>query len=344
MASILEQLTSSLDEGTITKIGQTIGVDPAILNKGFAVAGPLVLGMLAKKSGQPGGEEQVTKLAEEGAAAADPTDLIGGILGKMMSGSGGGQGGGTQADLLGGLMGPGVNAISGTLNKSLGFDVKPILTMALPIILGIVMKMLKGGQVAPNQLASTLQTETKSFMDDPNNLETSRLIQAAEQAGTQAEALRGQFSDDDWKKIRMAPAGALYVVATASPSKGKGEVEELGAAITTVGDAIKNVEPTSLIGTAFGGGLTSDEINILKGDAPPTETILATITEAVGLVDAKSPNDAAAYRQMIVDLATNVAGATKEGGFLGFGGQQVTEEEQAAIQAVASAAGQPVTA
>ena len=55
-------------------------------------------------------------------------------------------------------------------------------------------------------------------------------------------------------------------------------------------------------------------------------------------------NDAAAYRQMLVDLATNVAGAAKEGGFLGFGGKQVTEEEQAAIQAVASAAGQPVTA
>jgi len=60
----------------------------------------------------------------------------------------------------------------------------------------------------------------------------------------------------------------------------------------------------------------------------------------VALVAAKaSPAEAEAYRQMLLGVAQQAADASKEGGFLGFGGVRVSEKEKAFIAEVRSAAG-----
>lgn len=46
-----------------------------------------------------------------------------------------------------------------------------------------------------------------------------------------------------------------------------------------------------------------------------------------------------AYRQMLVDVAQRAAEASKEGGFLGFGGVRVSDKEQAFITEVKKTVG-----
>ena len=91
------------------------------------------------------------------------------------------------------------------------------------------------------------------------------------------------------------------------------------------------------IGTAFGGGLTKAEADMLKRDAPPRAQILGMITGGLAAVKANSPADAPAYRMLVTNVATRTAEASKEGDFLGIGGTRVTREEEAALADIKAA-------
>ena len=52
-----------------------------------------------------------------------------------------------------------------------------------------------------------------------------------------------------------------------------------------------------------------------------------------------SAGEADAYRKMLADVAEKAADASKEGGFLGFGGVRVSDRERAFISEVKKAAG-----
>lgn len=353
MAGILDSMTSMLTPDMVGKIGKGLGIDPALVTKGMAVAGPLVTGALAKTAGTKAGASSLTDLlakADAGAAqsaAAGAGDqlsqLMGGVaggdLGGMLDGVMGlvGASGGTGTDMMQGILGQGVNAIGGTLSGKLGFDVKPMLTMAVPMVMGLLNKAKKEGNLDADGISKMLKSEAKAFTDNPANKETAALIGEAMDAGDKAAALRGKFSDADWMKVRMAPMAATYLVAKASPSKGKGAEQELTAAIGAVGSALKSVSPTSLLNTAFGGGLNASEWDVLAKDAPSNESILKSLTAAKAAVVAQSPGDAATFSAMVISVAEGVANASKEGGFLGIGAKTVSDEEAAALSAIKAA-------
>ena len=57
---------------------------------------------------------------------------------------------------------------------------------------------------------------------------------------------------------------------------------------------------------------------------------LESVTSALSVLRAKgSPEEVSAFREWLYGIAEQVAKAAKEGGFLGFGGTQVSEGEQA---------------
>jgi hypothetical protein len=58
------------------------------------------------------------------------------------------------------------------------------------------------------------------------------------------------------------------------------------------------------------------------------------LKRAVALIDAKAPAGAAAFKQWLSHIAPRVADAGAEGGFLGFGGVQVSEKEKATLAAL----------
>jgi hypothetical protein len=63
------------------------------------------------------------------------------------------------------------------------------------------------------------------------------------------------------------------------------------------------------------------------------------LKQAVGTISKSSPAEAAGYAKFLVDVATAVAEASKEGGFLGLGGTRVSAEEKHAIDQIKSVAG-----
>lgn len=330
MASLLETLGSVVTPETVGAIGDVLGVDTSLVQQGLKVIGPTLLGSLAKTSSTPEGAASLAKLMPADVGSGSDSDILGSVLKSIT-------GGGTGADMMQNVLGGGTNAISGTLSKSLGFDVGPLMKMGVPLVMGLLAKTAKTNNLDAKGVADLLQTESKAFMADPANKATTELVQSALKAGDEAAALRKNYTDAEWLKVRGAPLAAMYLVATASPSKGTGAVAELAAAAGAVTESLKSVSPTLLIGTAFGGGMTKAEVDLLKKDAPPTERILSTIKDGAAVVKAKSPGDAAAYSAMVMSVAQKTAEAAKEGGFLGIGGTQVSKEEQAALDAIRAA-------
>jgi len=53
-------------------------------------------------------------------------------------------------------------------------------------------------------------------------------------------------------------------------------------------------------------------------------------------VDDKAPNEAVAFKQLLKTIAEQTAEASKEGGFLGFGGVRVSDAEKASVAEVAA--------
>ena len=69
------------------------------------------------------------------------------------------------------------------------------------------------------------------------------------------------------------------------------------------------------------------------------EHSLQNLREAVELVSSKgTPEELAEYKKFILGLADRVANARKEG-FLGLGGERVSEDEQAALREIEAALG-----
>jgi len=66
---------------------------------------------------------------------------------------------------------------------------------------------------------------------------------------------------------------------------------------------------------------------------------IASLREAAATMTAKAPEDAPAFKAWLRQIAQKAAEASTEGGFLGFGGVQVSEAEKATLAEISTALG-----
>lgn len=157
------------------------------------------------------------------------------------------------------------------------------------------------------------------------------------------------FTSDEWTLLRVVPSFVAGGVAAADPSGifssvresfagAKGVVEafeanaelELFAALAADRSMPGMPDPKALLGE----GTREQQKQNLK------RAVLERVRSATALVAAKAtPDEAEAYRQMLVRVAEQAANASKEGGFLGFGGVRVSDKEHAFITEVKTASG-----
>ncbi|MBC8075002.1 MAG: hypothetical protein H7Y32_02920 [Chloroflexales bacterium] len=153
-------------------------------------------------------------------------------------------------------------------------------------------------------------------------------------------ATRADFTPEEWTTIYQSPGMAGMVVMLAGKSGPFQAVREMFA----VGKALADQQDSS-------NGIISAIVSAAKAkeraeaaEQPKTleearTLALAHIRQTAMIVDAKAPADAAQFKSWLVDVGQKVAEAAKEGGFLGFGGTQVTDEERAAVSELATTLG-----
>jgi hypothetical protein len=153
---------------------------------------------------------------------------------------------------------------------------------------------------------------------------------------------KADLSVDEWDLLRSSPLMASIIVVAASPSGPIGLVQESAAAGRIILEAAATAQTPLLKTLAEDLGA---RMSIPKPPAGATPgQVQGAATEILKrtsdlLAQKATPEEATELKQWLAGVAKATAEATKEGGFLGFGGTLVSDEEKAALATVNSTLG-----
>ena len=151
---------------------------------------------------------------------------------------------------------------------------------------------------------------------------------------------KNTFAADEWKALREAPQLVSLAIATAGASGIFGTLKEAFSSSAALVEAMKSENP--LLRAVCSREEISEAQQSLRdmakelkaSDLKQTQERIATraldtLRSALDVLQRKgSPGDYEAYAGFVKALSKRVAEASKEGGFLGFGGERVSEGEK----------------
>jgi hypothetical protein len=152
---------------------------------------------------------------------------------------------------------------------------------------------------------------------------------------------KADFSEDEWTRLKRAPFVAGMSISLADPGGPIEAVKETSAALKTVTRAAEagRGDLVDALARDVAEGLKQRH-NPLSGYRPKGATagieILDELRAVNRMVSEKaSPEDAEAFRAWLLEAAKEAAEAAKEGGFMGFHAERVSEGEQRMLDQLA---------
>lgn len=149
------------------------------------------------------------------------------------------------------------------------------------------------------------------------------------------------FTPDEWITILTSPTIAGMAITAADPSGLWGMLKESFASGTALVTAKSDPNANPLVKavvtdfeSADGRSEIIDALKTRFAGATPDEVVpkaLSALADVARILHAKAPHDAAAFKAWLEEISLKVAEASKEGGFLGFGGVRVSDAEKATL-------------
>lgn len=155
---------------------------------------------------------------------------------------------------------------------------------------------------------------------------------------------KSDFTEEEWARVVRAPFVAGLAISLADPG---GPIEAAKESMATMKSATNPPSREQLLAEVALeiAALAQQRHNPLKGFKPtkeklPGEQVVDELRSVQELVTAKAtPEEAAAFGGWLMHSAQAAADAAKDGGFMGFGAQQVSDREQAMLDRVREAVG-----
>jgi hypothetical protein len=156
---------------------------------------------------------------------------------------------------------------------------------------------------------------------------------------------KSDFTEDEWATLVRSPIVAGMAITIADPG-GPIEVVKETSAVLKFATGSSSEQRDDLVGEVARGlrGLTEQRKNPV-GDFKPRGTmagkeILDELSRANEIISAKAtPEEADAFRAWIMECAQRAADAAKEGGFMGFHAERVSQGEKDMLAQLGSALG-----
>jgi hypothetical protein len=147
---------------------------------------------------------------------------------------------------------------------------------------------------------------------------------------------KADFPEDEWTRVVRAPFVAGLAISLADPG---GPIEAAKESMATIKSATNPPSREQLLAEVALElqAITQQRHNPLKGYKPtqgsaPGDQVLEELRAVQGLVAARAtPEETAAFGRWLLATAQAAADAAKDGGFMGFGAQQVSDGEQAML-------------
>jgi hypothetical protein len=163
-------------------------------------------------------------------------------------------------------------------------------------------------------------------------------------------ATKTDFTADEWKTLLQSPLLAGVAISAADPSGIFGMLKESMASARELLQAKADPNADTLVKavagefeSSDGRGLAQEGVKTtITGASKPADIVakaLDGLKQASAILDSKAPGDAAPFKTWLYHVANAVANAAPEGGFLGFGGTQVSDAEKATLSQIASTLG-----
>jgi hypothetical protein len=157
---------------------------------------------------------------------------------------------------------------------------------------------------------------------------------------------KADFTEEEWTRLRRAPFLAGMAISLADPGGPIEAVKETAATLRTVVGAVDQGGRGALV-DALARELEGQRKSPLAGFKPSKGAtagmeLLDELRDVTAIVSEKAtPDEAAGFRDWLLTAAQEAADAAKEGGFLGFHAERVSEGEQRMFDKLADALATP---
>ncbi len=159
---------------------------------------------------------------------------------------------------------------------------------------------------------------------------------------------KADFTEGEWARLERAPFVAGMAISFADPGGPIEAVKESMAAIKTVTETAESGGHGELVDAVAKSVAekAKQRKNPLRDFKPKGSDAREEIVNELRAVNAlltqkASPEEAAAFREWLLTAAKRSADAAKEGGFLGFNAQRVSEGEQRMLDKLAEVLSPP---
>lgn len=160
------------------------------------------------------------------------------------------------------------------------------------------------------------------------------------------------YTDEEWQLLRMLPFAVATAVMIADASGPIAMLHESFASVYGLGEALSLYRDNTLLQALFAPEAGAPPISSPDlDDIAHTEArnqasmqyaheVVAICARACAILTSKgTPTELEEYRRLVVHVAEKVANASREGGFLGFGGERVSGTERMLISELGAALG-----
>ena len=155
---------------------------------------------------------------------------------------------------------------------------------------------------------------------------------------------KADFTEEEWARLERSPIVAAFAISLADPGGPIEAVKESMAAIKTVTEAAQSGDQPELVREVAKGFSEKAKArqNPMSGFKPKGamagQEILDELRAVNGIVTQKAtPEEAAAFREWLLSSAKRAAEAAKEGGFLGFKAERVSQGEKDMLEKLSEA-------
>ena len=146
---------------------------------------------------------------------------------------------------------------------------------------------------------------------------------------------KADFTDEEWARLERAPIVAGMAISLADPGGPIEALKETTASVKTILETAQGGGDGELVNAvAKDVAAKAQQRQNPVGDFKPKgamagEEILEELRAVNGILTEKAtPEEADAFRKWLLGAAQRTADAAKEGGFMGFNAERVSEGEQ----------------
>ena len=149
---------------------------------------------------------------------------------------------------------------------------------------------------------------------------------------------RADYTDEEWEALSRSPLVAGFAISLADPGGPIELTKESMAAMRSLATPPSDEELLIAV-SQYAQAHAKEHANLRKElglkAATAKQQLTDELTSVNAILDAKAtPEEAAAFRQWIVEASQKAADAAKEGGFLGIGATRVSEGELAELSEI----------